>query len=161
MSRLLGVLIITAGLLGGCTTRPIVDHPIETPASLEPAEMEAAIRAAVSAARRLPGMPDLEHQTDPGYTRGDWSLEDGAPGFFKAVLRTTGYGSHQGPVARVLKVGIWYSGAGVRTRIVGANGLKFDGGRVHKTALKWQQSLDERIRRELVWAAERKKNAGG
>lgn len=158
MSRTI-IVAIVALLVLGCTTRRIIDHPIEVPAGLTDAEVEGAIKEALEGTRQLRGTPAFQYQTDPGFALASWSLEDPSPGYYTAVLRTSQYGGGPGPYApkhRVLKVGIWYSAQALRTRIVSAGGLKFDGERVHKAALKWQAGLDRRLASELAWVAKRK-----
>jgi hypothetical protein len=160
MSRILGV-VLAALLLSGCSTRRIVDHALDVPSALTDADVELAVREAVETLRRPTGMPDPRYRTDPGFSRGEWSVEDPAPGSFKVVLRTMMYGRNYLPKHRILRVGVWYSAQGVRTRIVGASGdLDFDGERVHRTALKWQKILDERIASELAHVARRKGKRG-
>lgn len=154
MSRFLTIALV-ALLIAGCTTRRIVDHEIPVPPGLTDAEVERAVMEFIEGTRQLPGTLARPYHTDPGFTAANWSLQDCAPGHCVAVLRTESY--QRGPIwhrVRTLRIGIWHSAQGVRTRIIDASSdLKYDGERVHKTALKWHDGMDRRLARELQWAA--------
>lgn len=155
VKRLLPVCL--ALFIGACNTVPNQSPPpISVPSGLNANAVELAVLMAVVDAKGPPQLTVGQQITDNvlsavlgGYgslqRRNAWYYEGREPGVVYAGFQHRGH---------YMKVAVGYSAQDVRLAIVESRNLKQSDSRIHKTAMKYLQSLEDRLRRSLGMVAQ-------
>lgn len=144
-------------LLASCNTVPNTSPPpVTVPNGLNANSVELAVLMAVVDAKQPPDLTVGQQITDSvlsavvgGYAsvqrRNAWYYEGREPGVVFAGFLHRGY---------YMKVAVGYSAQDVRFSIVESRGLSQSESRIHKTAMRFLQSLEDRVRRSLSMVAQ-------